>query len=58
LQPWVDQWHGDIHPDYGVSLAAFCAEQLAARAAQVSMTEDQLRRWRPEKKARKGKGTS
>jgi hypothetical protein len=58
LQPWVEQWHGDVHPDYGVSLAAFCAEQLATRAAQVSMTEEQLRRWRPEKKTRKGKGKS
>jgi hypothetical protein len=57
LQPWVDQWHRNVHPDYGVSLAAFCAEELATRAAQVSMTEDQLRRWRPEKKTRKGRGT-
>ena len=43
LQPWVDQWHGDVHPVYGVPLAAFCAEQLARRAAQVSMTIEQLR---------------
>jgi hypothetical protein len=56
LQPWVDQWHGDVHPTYGVSLAAFCAEELARRAAQVSMTIEQLRWWRPEKKKGKGRG--
>ena len=28
LQPWVEQWHGEVDPDYGVSLAAFCREQL------------------------------
>ena len=56
LQPWVDQWHGDVHPTYGVSLAAFCSEELTRRAAQVGMTIDQLRWWRPEKKQRKGRG--
>jgi hypothetical protein len=55
LQPWVDQWHGDVHPTYGVSLAAFCSEELARRAAQVSMTIEQLHWWRPEKKG-KGRG--
>jgi len=47
LQPWVEQWHGEVDPDYGVSLAAFCREQLAARAAQVSKTLDELGAWRP-----------
>jgi hypothetical protein len=56
LQPWVEQWHGDVHPTYGVSLAAFCTEELTRRAAQVGMTIDQLRWWRPEKKQRKGRG--
>jgi hypothetical protein len=56
LQPWVDQWHGEVHPLYGVSLAAFCAEELARRAAQVSMTIEELRWWRPEKKKGRGRG--
>jgi len=47
LQPWVDQWHSQVDPDYGVSLAAFCREQLTARAAQVGKTLDQLAGWRP-----------
>ena len=47
LQPWVDQWHSEIDPSYGVSLAAFCAEQLAQRARQVGCSIDQLRQWRP-----------
>ena len=42
LQPWVDQWHSEVDPDYGVSLAAFCQEQLTARAAQVGKTLDEL----------------
>ena len=47
LQPWVEQWHSEVDPNYGVSLAAFCREQLTARAAQVGKTLDELAAWRP-----------
>jgi hypothetical protein len=47
LQPWLDQWHSEIDPTYGVSLASFCREQLTSRAAQVSMTLAELAEWRP-----------
>ena len=52
LQPWVDQWHGGVDPDYGVSMAAFCREQLTARAAQVGKTLEELAAWRPAPAAR------
>ena len=47
LQPWVEQWHAEVDPSYGVSLAAFCREQLTARAAQVGKTLAELAAWRP-----------
>ncbi len=47
LQPWVEQWHADVDPAYGVSLAVFCREQLAARSAQVGKTLAELAAWRP-----------
>ena len=56
LQPWVEQWHGEVDPDYGVSLAAFCREQLTARAAQVGKTLDELAAWRPAP-ATRGRGS-
>ncbi|MEX2292100.1 MAG: BREX-2 system adenine-specific DNA-methyltransferase PglX [Mycobacteriales bacterium] len=46
-QPWVDQWHGGLDPALGYDVAAFLREELAARRAQVSRTDDQLRAWRP-----------
>jgi hypothetical protein len=52
VQPWVEQWHDEVDPNYGVSLAAFCREQLAARAAQVGRTVEELAAWRPEPVAR------
>lgn len=48
LQPWVEQWHADVDPTYGVSLAAFCREQLTARATQVGKSLEELAAWRPE----------
>ena len=52
VQPWVEQWHGEVDPSYGVSLAAFCREQLTARAAQVGRTLEELAGWRPVPAAR------
>jgi len=48
LQPWVEQWHSEVDPTYGVSLAAFCREQLASKASQVGKTIEELTAWRPE----------
>lgn len=47
LQPWVEQWHADVDPTYGVSLAAFCREQLTTRASQVGKSLEELAAWRP-----------
>lgn len=47
LQPWVQQWHAELHPVYGVDMADFCATQLAQRSQQVARTLDQLAQWRP-----------
>ena len=59
LQPWIDQWHGDIDPTYGFSLAAFCREELIKRAQQVGRTLDQLAAWRaPQSAARRGRRPS
>lgn len=57
LQPWVEQWHADIHPAYGQSLAVFCREQLAERSRQVGLSTDQLAAWRPPATTRRRKAT-
>jgi hypothetical protein len=48
LQPWVEQWHAELDPKFGVSLAAFCREQLTSRATQVGLSVEELRAWRPQ----------
>ncbi len=52
LRPWLEQRHGEVDPAYGLSLAAFCRDQLTARAAQVGKTAGELAAWRPVAPAR------
>jgi hypothetical protein len=57
LQPWLDQWHAEVDPAFGVSPAAFCGELLTEHAGRVGKTLAELRAWRPEP-ARRGRRTS
>ncbi len=52
LQPWVEQWHSEVDPTYGVSLAAFTREQLTQRMSQVGRSLDELAAWQPERVTR------
>ncbi|SDQ14834.1 BREX-2 system adenine-specific DNA-methyltransferase PglX [Actinopolyspora saharensis] len=52
LQPWVRQWHGEIDPTYGVSLAAIVDEELESRRQRAGKTLDELAAWRPAAPAR------
>lgn len=47
LQPWVDQWHSDIDPTYGMPMAEFTREQLRDKSLQVGKTTEELAAWRP-----------
>lgn len=48
LQPWVEQWHADVDPQMGLSLASYCAGELRDRMIQVGTTRADLLAWRPE----------
>jgi hypothetical protein len=56
-QPWVDQWHAEVDPAYGVSPAGFCGELLIEHAGRVGKTLAELKAWRPEP-SRRGRRTS
>lgn len=47
LLPWVRQWHSDIDPTFGMSMADFCAAQLEERMTQLNLSNDDLKGWRP-----------
>ncbi|ORA76137.1 DNA methylase [Mycolicibacter kumamotonensis] len=56
LLPWVRQWHSEIDPDYGESVADAIADELTARLSEHHLTETDLTSWRSEP-ARRGRRT-
>ncbi|MGW0017584.1 BREX-2 system adenine-specific DNA-methyltransferase PglX [Rhodococcus sp. NPDC003382] len=47
LFPWVRQWHGEIDPEYGESVADTIEEVLRSHSAELGVTVDDLAAWRP-----------
>lgn len=52
LMPWVQQWHADLDPAYGVSLGDFAAQEVEQRRARLGVAFDDLAAWRPPKATR------
>ncbi len=47
LQPWVEQWHSEMDPTFGISPADFCAKQIRGHLLSLGLTRDDLAAWRP-----------
>ena len=47
LTPWLRQWHNDIDPDYGESLADTINDELHTHLTTHHLTTDQLHTWKP-----------
>lgn len=47
LAPWVRQWHHDIDPEYGESVADTIDDELTTRLSEHHLTVTDLTRWRP-----------
>lgn len=52
LLPWVRQWHTEINPDYGVSVAEAITDELTTRLSEAHLTVTDLTSWRPAPAAR------
>lgn len=56
LLPWLHQWHAEPHEDYGgQSPAKYFQDFLDGQCAELGLTHDDLRNWRPPEK-RSGRG--
>ncbi|ALU39040.1 DNA methylase [Kocuria flava] len=58
LLPWVQQWHAELDPAYGVSLGDFAAQEVEQRRARLGVALDDLVAWRPPKATRGRKKAS
>lgn len=52
LAPWVRQWHNEIDPEYGESVADTIDSELTTRLDEHHLTVTDLTTWRPEQKTR------
>jgi hypothetical protein len=52
LLPWIHQWHPEVDRDYGGSPGAFFEDWLDQQLAELSLTRDALRAWRPPENTR------
>ena len=48
LLPWVQQWHNEVDPEYGESVADTIADELTTRLNENHLTVTELTAWRPE----------
>jgi len=55
LLPWARQWHNEIDPEYGESVADTIHDELTARLAEHHLTVTDLTNWRPAPTTRKRK---
>jgi hypothetical protein len=51
LQPWLDQWHNEIDPERQQRLNEFIRAFVEAELAQLSLSAEQVRAWRPSAQA-------
>lgn len=47
LAPWVRQWHNQIDPEYGESVADTVEQELSSRLAEHHLSTTDLTTWRP-----------
>lgn len=47
LEPWLDQWHGEMDPRYGQSPANLIHQTVESYAGQLGVTRDDMNSWRP-----------
>ncbi|SNY85946.1 hypothetical protein SAMN04244553_3797 [Nocardia amikacinitolerans] len=48
LQPWLDQWHNEIDPNYGIAPSTFLSGDRRTMQGEHGLTDDDLRNWRPQ----------
>ena len=59
LLPWLEQWHDDLDPAFGMGMGAYFRGFVDEEARALELTLDAIRAWTPPKKARRrrrGKG--
>ena len=52
LEPWLHQWHGEVDPEFGTSIADEITGLLESRLGDARITREAARAWRPPENTR------
>jgi hypothetical protein len=55
LLPWLKQYHGDIDPEFGISMADSFASFVAIEGQRLGKSQADLTAWKPTPKAKRAK---
>lgn len=55
LLPWINQWHNDLDPEYGLQMGNYFAQFLDGEISTLGLTKAQLDAWRPTKRVNRSK---
>ena len=55
LLPWLKQYHGDIDPEFGISMADSFASFVATEGQRLGKSQADLAAWTPPPKAKRTK---
>src|SRR5262249_40766152 len=54
LVPWLEQWHNDLHPEFGVGMGDYYRGFVETESHALGLTPENLTNWKPPA-AKKGK---
>lgn len=59
LLPWLEQWHNDLDPAYGMGMGEYFRRFLDEEARSLDLTPEAIKAWEPgtTTKARRGRKT-
>ncbi len=55
LVPWLEQWHNDLHPEFGVGMGDYYRGFVETESHALGLTADHLANWKPTAAKNKGK---
>src|SRR5699024_6492089 len=47
LEPWLHQWHSEVNPEMGQSMAQFITDLIDQQLSRHQLTRSDLDAWRP-----------
>jgi len=58
LLPWLEQWHNEVDPEFGVPMGDYFEGFVQEEARQLGKTTDEIKAWQPPQRTARRSRTS